>query len=68
MPVIVEALSPILRAKFRDAIKKTDLFNVVAAQVWQKDGLVHCKPVGNGNTDQWQTVSLSAFDFIHFLL
>ena len=68
MPVIVEALAPNLRVKFRDAIKKTDLFNVVAAKVWQKDGVVHCKLVGNGNTDQWQTVSLSAFDFIHFLL
>jgi hypothetical protein len=47
--VPVEALSPIFRAKFRDALKKTDLFDAVAAKVWQKDWVVHCKPVGNGN-------------------
>ncbi len=45
----VEALSPIFRAKFRDALKKTDLFDVVPANVWKKDWVVHCKPVGNGN-------------------
>ena len=44
----VEALSPIFRAKFRDALKKTDLFDAVPAQVWQKDWVVHCKSVGNG--------------------
>jgi hypothetical protein len=47
--VPVEALSPIFRAKFRDALKKTDLFDAVSADVWQKDWVVHCKPVGNGN-------------------
>jgi hypothetical protein len=47
--VPVEALSPIFRAKFRDALKKTDLFDAVPAQLWQKDWVVHCKPVGNGN-------------------
>ena len=102
--VPVEALSPIFRAKFRDALKKTDLFDYVPAEVWQKDWVVHCKPVGNGNsalkylapyiyriaitnnrieklengqvsfryknsdTDQWQTVTLPAFDFIHRFL
>ena len=47
--VPVEALSPIFRAKFRDALKKTDLFDSVPAELWQKDWVVHCKPVGNGN-------------------
>ncbi len=46
--VPVKALSPIFRAKFRDGLKKTDLFNAVPADVWQKDWVVHCKPVGNG--------------------
>jgi hypothetical protein len=102
--VPVEALSPIFRAKFRDALKKTDLFDAVAAKVWQKPWVVHCKPVGDGNralkylapyiyriaitnnrieklengqvsfrfknsdTDQWQTATLPAFDFIHRFL
>jgi ssDNA-binding Zn-finger/Zn-ribbon topoisomerase 1 len=102
--VPVEALSPIFRAKFRDALKKTDLFDAVAPDVWQKDWVVHCKPVGDGNralkylapyiyrvaitnnriekledgqvsfrfknsdTDQWETVTLPAFDFIHRFL
>lgn len=30
--------------------KKTDLFDSVPAVVWQKDWVVHCKPVGNGNS------------------
>jgi len=48
--VPVEALSPIFRAKFRDALKQTDLFDTVPADVWQKDWVVHCKPVGNANS------------------
>jgi hypothetical protein len=47
--VPVEALSVIFRAKFRDGLKKTDLFNAVPAQVWKTDWVVHCKPVGSGN-------------------
>lgn len=102
--VPVEALSPIFRAKFRDALKKTDLFDAAPADVWQKDWVVHCKPVGNANsalkylapylyrvaisnnrieklengkvtfrfknsdTDQWQTATLTVFDFIHRFL
>ncbi len=102
--VPVEALSPIFRAKFRDALKKTDLFDSVPAGVWKKDWVVHCKPVGNGNsalkylapyiyrvaitnnrieklendqvsfrfknsdTDQWETKTLPAFDFIYRFL
>ena len=48
--VPVEALSPIFRAKFRDALKKTDLFDSVPAGVWKKDWVVHCKPVGDGHS------------------
>lgn len=47
--VPVQALSPIFRAKFRDALKQTDLFDAVPAMVWQKDWVVHCKPVGNAD-------------------
>lgn len=47
--VPVEALSPIFRAKFRDALKKTDLFDSVSSEVWQKNWVVHSKPVGNAD-------------------
>ena len=46
--VPVKALSPIFRAKFRDALKQTELFVQVPAQVWQKDWVVHSEPVGSG--------------------
>jgi len=48
--VPVEALSLIFRAKFRDALKKTDLFDSVPSRIWKKDWVVHCKPLGNGNS------------------
>jgi hypothetical protein len=46
--VPVEALSVIFRAKFRDELKKTDLYNSVPSSVWKKDWVVHSKPVDNG--------------------
>lgn len=46
--VPVKALSPIFRAKFRDQLKKTDLFAAVAPLVWQKDWVVHSEAVGSG--------------------
>src|SRR5712691_4108581 len=46
--VPVKALSPIFRAKFRDALKQTELFAQVPAQVWHKDWVVHSEPVGSG--------------------
>ena len=46
--VPVKALSPIFCAKFRDALKQTDLFTQVPSQVWQKDWVVHSEPVGSG--------------------
>jgi hypothetical protein len=46
----VKALSRIVRARFRDALRKTepDCFAQVPTEVWQKDWVVHCQPVGNG--------------------
>jgi len=44
----VKALSILFRAKFRDALKKTELFEFVPAEVWQQDWITHCKPVGKG--------------------
>lgn len=46
----VEALSLIFRAKFRDALKKAGLFSAVPPPVWKKDWVVHCEPVGNGES------------------
>jgi len=46
--VPVKALSRIFRAKFRDELKKTELFALVAAGVWRKDWVVHSEPVGSG--------------------
>ena len=46
--VPVKALSPIFRAKFRDALKQTELFTQVPARVWQKPWVVHSEPVGSG--------------------
>jgi hypothetical protein len=46
----VKALSRIVRAKLRDALRKTDAdcFADVPAAVWQHDWVVHCQPVGRG--------------------
>lgn len=44
----VKALSILFRAKFRDALKDTDCFADIPTDVWQKDWVVHSKPVGNG--------------------
>jgi len=46
--VPVKALSPIFRAKFRDQLKKSDLFAAVSPRVWRKDWVVHSEPVGSG--------------------
>ena len=48
--VPVLALSKIFRAKFRDELKKTELFATVAASVWQQAWVVHSEPVGSGLT------------------
>jgi hypothetical protein len=46
--VHVKPLSLIFRAKFRDQLKKTDLFASVTPRVWRKDWVVHSEPVGSG--------------------
>jgi hypothetical protein len=46
--VHVKPLSVLFRAKFRAQRHKTDLFPLVDAHVWRKDGVVHCQPVGSG--------------------
>jgi hypothetical protein len=44
----VRALSVIFRAKFRDALRQTELFVEVPAELWTQDWVVHCQPVGDG--------------------
>lgn len=46
--VPVKALSTIFRAKFRDQLKKTELFALVQAPVWRNAWVVHSEPVGSG--------------------
>lgn len=46
--VHVRPLSILFRAKFRDMLRKTALFEQVSAKVWKQDWVVHCKPVGSG--------------------
>lgn len=46
--VPVKALSCLFRAKFRDALQKTDLFDQLPSEIWDNDWVVHCKPVGAG--------------------
>jgi hypothetical protein len=48
--VPVKALSGIFRARFRDALRSTELFDQVPAAVWEHDWGVHCKAVGSGET------------------
>jgi hypothetical protein len=44
----VKPLSRSFRAKFREALKQTELFAQVPARVWRKDWVVHSEPVGSG--------------------
>jgi len=46
----VKALSKLFRAKFRDALRKSDDFASIPASVWEQDWVAHCKPVGDGRT------------------
>ena len=46
----VKALSVLFRAKFRDAMRKTELFAQVPSEVWHQDWVVHCQPVGDVGT------------------
>jgi hypothetical protein len=44
----VKPLSILFRAKFRDVLRKTNLFVEVPTEVWIQDWVVHCKAVGSG--------------------
>src|SRR5439155_9422332 len=46
--VHVKPLSGLFRAKVREQLQKTALFHLVDEQVWNKDWVVHCVPVGCG--------------------
>jgi len=58
--VHVKALSPIYRAKLRDAIDKVGLLNQVDPQVWNKPWVVNSQAVGNG---KWTLRYLSRYVF-----
>jgi hypothetical protein len=46
-----KALATILRAKFRDALKKSpELFNQVSSKVWHTNWIVDIEPVGKGKS------------------
>ncbi|HEX9596789.1 MAG TPA: IS91 family transposase [Anaerolineales bacterium] len=44
----VKALSPLFRAKVRDALRQTGLWDQIPSAVWRKPWVVHCKRVGSG--------------------
>lgn len=44
----VKALSKLFRAAFQRALRKTTLYTQIPPKVWQREWVVHCKPVGNG--------------------
>ncbi len=48
--VPISAVRELFRAKFRDALKDTDLFTQVNPAVWRTHWVVHCKAVGDGRT------------------
>ncbi len=50
--VPASALREVFRAKFRAALQAADpvVFAQVPAETWTKNWVVHCKPVGNGET------------------
>jgi hypothetical protein len=44
----VQALSPLFRAQFRDALDRAGLLKQVDPQVWRQDWVVHSQAVGDG--------------------
>ena len=46
----VKALSRLFRGHFRQALQKTPAYAEVPARVWAQDWIVHCQPVGTGQT------------------
>jgi hypothetical protein len=45
----VKAMSKIYKAKFRDEMKKSDLFDHIPQEVWNQDWVVNCQAVGAGS-------------------
>jgi ribosomal protein L37AE/L43A len=48
--VPVKPLSLIFRAKFREQLSQSDLFQQAPAPVWQQSWVVHSQPIGSGLT------------------
>jgi hypothetical protein len=48
--VHVRPLGRLFRAKFRDTLQKTGLFDLVPTKTWSQEWVVHCQPVGSGVT------------------
>jgi hypothetical protein len=48
--VHVKPLSRLFRAKFRAALQQAGLAQQVPPQVWRQEWVVHCQPVGTGET------------------
>ena len=46
--VHTEPLSILFRGKFRDALKQTDLYDLVPQETWSQSWVADCLPVGNG--------------------
>lgn len=46
----VRALSRLFRGRFQHLLRKTPIFAQIPPEVWHQDWVVHCKPVGNGQT------------------
>jgi hypothetical protein len=46
--VALKPLALIFRAKFKAALRHTELFAQVPAAVWRQNWVVHCQPVGHG--------------------
>jgi hypothetical protein len=44
----VRALSRVFRGKLRQALRHTDCYARIPANVWQQDWVVHCEAVGSG--------------------
>jgi hypothetical protein len=44
----VKAMSKIFKAKFRDEMKKSDLYHHIPEEVWDQEWVVHSQPVGAG--------------------
>jgi hypothetical protein len=44
----VKALAKVFRAKFHQALRKSDCYAEIPAKVWRKPWVVHCQAVGDG--------------------